>query len=358
MLDEKNNITDSLPSPLSNISKTRKLGGRIAIILIGFVLLYLIFSSHYSKPKVSEKIETQEPTANLSAPELAAKPVEIDKLKMALEETQDKTVAVEAEEAEKLQKMRMLASTTVYSVSSNTSEKATNTNNGNNNAILGGNGQGDVNTDFIGRLSSSKSPTESATHILHPDSTLVQGTMIWATLETRIISDLPGMVRAVTSEDIYSEDSSTVLLPRGSHLIGQYTNAISQGQNRVFVVWQRVIRPDHIDIQLNSPGTDALGSSGIGADSIDHHFIEQFGTATLLSLISAGVSNIGVGPQDQFNSASTYREALSSSFNQTATTTLQNTGAIKPTITKDQGSIISVFVARDLDFYDQLHGNA
>jgi len=120
------------------------------------------------------------------------------------------------------------------------------------------------------------------------------------------------------------------------------------------VVWQRLIRPDHIDIQLNSPGTDALGAAGMSADHIDRHFFEQFGTAILLSIISASAANVGVNSQDQFNSAAAYREALANSFSQTAQNTLRATGTISPTIYIDQGKVISVFVARDLDFYNEL----
>ena len=109
---------------------------------------------------------------------------------------------------------------------------------------------------------------------------------------------------------------------------------------------------DHIDIQLNSPGTDALGAAGIEADSVDRHFMEQFGTAALLS--SVGAANVGVGSQDQFNSASAYREGLSTSFSQTAQNVLRSKGVINPTIYIDQGRVVSVFVARDLDFYNEL----
>jgi type IV secretion system protein VirB10 len=254
------------------------------------------------------------------------------------------------EQAEKLAQMRQIASAQAYS--SDGDNNATSQNSSN--AVSGGNGAGDANTQFMSQLASSKTQTEQATRIAHPGATLLQGGIIQATLETRIASDLPGMVRAITSDDVYADDGSQVLLPRGSRLVGQYTNSIQQGQQRVFVVWQRVIRPDHIDIQLNSPGTDTLGTAGLSADHIDHHFIEQLGMASLLSVIGAGTASAGVSRADQFNSASAYREALASSFNNTAKKTLDNQGVIQPTLYINQGSKISVFVARDLDFHDQL----
>src|SRR5262249_32765349 len=77
-----------------------------------------------------------------------------------------------------------------------------------------------------------------------PSSTVVQGTMIPAVLETALNSDLPGYARALVSRDVRSFDGSKVAIPRGSRLIGQYKSGLSSGQSRAFIVWSRLIRPD------------------------------------------------------------------------------------------------------------------
>ena len=61
-----------------------------------------------------------------------------------------------------------------------------------------------------------------------------------AVLESAVNTDQPGMLRALVSEDIYGDTGRTVLLPRGSRLIGQYDSSAAQGQSRVFIIWQRV----------------------------------------------------------------------------------------------------------------------
>jgi type IV secretion system protein VirB10 len=244
--------------------------------------------------------------------------------------------------------MRMVAPASVYSAGSSTGADSVSSNG---EFTLGGVDTRDPNSRFMVSVSQSKAPIVRATHILHPETTLVQGAILQATLEPRIVSDLPGMLRAVVSDDVYSDDETEVLIPKGTRLVGQYSSGILPGQNRIFVIWQRLIRPDGIDILLNSPGTDQLGGAGIVASGIDHHFFEQFGTAALLSVIGAGAANIGVKPTDQLNSSSAYREAIAESFSQSAQNTLQNTGQIKPTLYVNQGAKISVFVARDLDFY-------
>jgi hypothetical protein len=106
--------------------------------------------------------------------------------------------------------------------------------------------------------------------------------MIRGVLETAIQSDLPGMVRAITSEDVYSFDGRRVLIPQGTMLTGEYRSALSRGQTRVFLIWTRLLRSDGVSLIINSYGTDGLGRSGL-AGEVDRHFFERFGAATLLT---------------------------------------------------------------------------
>lgn len=201
---------------------------------------------------------------------------------------------------------------------------------------------------------SRKADTVEAKTISHPEYTIASGELLPAVLETAINSDLPGMVRAVVSQPTYSYTGERVLIPSGSRLIGQYSSAVILGQNRVMVIWNRIILPNGITVQLNSPGTDNLGRAGQGADSVNTHFFSRFGESALLSLIGAGSANVGVNNQDQNNSSAQYRAAIAQSFQQSAQQSLQGTLAIKPTLHVHQGSSIHVFVARDLSFYKVL----
>jgi type IV secretion system protein VirB10 len=362
MSDESKIQSISSTTPVAATSKWKRLQSLLLLIGVSILVIAHFLFQHISKIKKEPPEEMPQQVTNMTAPTVpkANPPIQqFQQIKeMAIRYPERATTRSEdEEEAEKLNKMRMIAPTTVYASTNSvgkTQKQTNHLNRGEEASVLGGKRTGDANMQFMNEISKSTVPIANATHIAHPATTLAQGTMISATLESRIVSDLPGMIRAVTAEDIYSEEGPLILLPKGSRLIGQYTNAISQGQQRIFVVWQRLIRPDHIDIQLNSPGTDALGAAGMSADHIDHHFFEKFGTAVLLSIISASASNMGVNSQDQFNSAAAYREAIANSFSQTAQNTLRATGMISPTIYIDQGKVISVFVARDLDFYNEL----
>lgn len=208
----------------------------------------------------------------------------------------------------------------------------------------------DPNTQFLNQASSQHSSVENASMIGPLNALIAEGSMIHATMESASNSDLPGSLRASVSEPVYAEDGSQILVPVGSRLIGQYKSGMLQGQARIFIAWTRLITPEGVSVNLGSPGTDSLGVAGMGADEIDRHFWLRFGTASLLSLLSAGASNVGVNDTDQQNSASLYREAVANSFSQSASQSLQQQSMIAPTLKTYQGKPIMVFVAKDLHF--------
>ncbi len=333
------------------------------------ILIMLAFVLFGGGKKKSQEQDNSPAEAAVSTsappPSLPLTPQQVDKLKSQVSQLSDDLAAKRAEQEVQLARLRENAPIQMYANGqTNSSSNSTTDNNSQtgNTAIAAATptsvlstSSSDANAQFIERVSATRAPTTDATQITHLDYTVAQGMFIPGVLETAIDSDLPGMVRAEVSHDVYAEQGNFVLIPKGSRLVGQYSSGVVQGQNRVFVAWQRLIRPDGIDIQLGSPGTDALGRAGMAGDIVQTHFFATFSQAALLSIIGAGVANVGVNPQDQQNSAAAYREAVSNSFNQSAQNNLQNTAIIKPTIHVYQGNKINVFVARDLDFYAALN---
>jgi len=210
--------------------------------------------------------------------------------------------------------------------------------------LLGG--TSDENLQFAKQRQSAGAKTVGAVQMQNLYGLIPQGTMISGVLETAIKSNLPGMVRAVVSEDVYSFDKSNLLIPSGSALVGQYRSAVRQGQSRVFVIWDRLIRPDGVSVDLASYGTDALGRSGMEGD-VDTHFMERFGSSILLSLIDAGV-RVGVEAADK--DTATVAVNTGDDFSHASEIALKNSINIPPTVDVDQGERIKVFVGRDLDF--------
>ncbi len=185
--------------------------------------------------------------------------------------------------------------------------------------------------------------TARARLLANPSSTIPQGVIMAGVLETAINSDLPGYVRALISRDVRGFDGSTVLVPRGSRLIGQYHSGVALGQSRAFVVWTRLMRPDGATVDLNSPGADALGRGGLEGET-DRHFFRRFGGAILLTLLS-GAADAAANDND-----TQVIIGVARSGGDAASAALSEEINIPPTIRVAQGTPIRIFVSRDLDF--------
>lgn len=192
---------------------------------------------------------------------------------------------------------------------------------------------------FAYRVGAGAPTAARASALASPQWTVVQGAIIAAVLETALNSDTPGYARAIVSRDVRSFDGSRVLIPRGSRLIGQYRSGLSAGQSRAFVIWNRLVRPDGVSIQLASPAMDAEGASGLGG-KVDRHFAQRYGAATLLSLVS-GLTASGSSSAVVIGTGGVQSAAAEA---------LKADSAIPPTIRVPLGTPIQVFVARDLDF--------
>ena len=192
-------------------------------------------------------------------------------------------------------------------------------------------------------------------HIIeHPDALLARGTYIRCVLETRIVTDIPGFTACVVTEATYSINGRSLLLPKGSKISGRYDT--DANGPRVAVVWDRITTPDGVDVSMASPGVDNLGGAGHPGD-YDAHWGSRVSAALMISMISdvfkyegeqhgprtTTVTN-GVVTQAPFesNSARTLQrladQALDRSISRPATVTI------------NQGTLLNVYVARDVDF--------
>lgn len=193
---------------------------------------------------------------------------------------------------------------------------------------------------FAGRIGGVGGAAARASAMVNPSTTVTQGTLIPAILETAINTDVPGFVRAVVSQDVKSFDGKRVLVPRSSRLIGQYQSGVQQGQRRAYVIWTRLIRPDGVSVNLASPATGYDGTTGLEGD-VNSHFFQRFGSALLLSVVG-GLGAIGTGGVGGVIIAGSAQSAANSA--------VQSQGQISPTIRVRMGEPIRVFTARDLDF--------
>jgi type IV secretion system protein VirB10 len=182
----------------------------------------------------------------------------------------------------------------------------------------------------------------SASRLINPSLTVPKGTIVAAVLETALDSSRPGNVRAIVSRDVRSFDGSHVLIPRGSRLYGEYEADVSAGQKRAMITWQRLLRPDGVTIDLESPSADPLGRAGVEG-KVHSNFFARFGGAILQSVLDMGVALATGAVSDNAVIVNLPQSA------QQATSQVLPPPP-QPRLSVQQGTSVSVFVARDLDF--------
>ena len=174
---------------------------------------------------------------------------------------------------------------------------------------------------------------------------LPKGAFIDCTLETAIDSTLPGLTTCVLATDVWSADGSLVLLERGTKLVGETRGAVQAGQRRLFVLWSEARTPAGVVVELASPGTDALGRSGVTGD-VDTRFAARFGAAILISLIDAAAAAVVAAQSDGSGSVVIAPQGASDVMSEV----LRSTVNVPPTIRVAQGERLQVLVARDVSF--------
>ena len=204
-------------------------------------------------------------------------------------------------------------------------------------AVTAGNSPG----DFASRVGGVGGAPARAQAMANPGTTVTQGTLIPAVLETAIDTNVPGYVRAVVSQDVRSFDGTRVLVPRSSRLIGQYQSGIQGGQKRAYVIWTRLIRPDGASVNLASPAIGFDGTTGLAGKVSGDGFFSRFGSAMLLSVVG-GLGTLASGGAGAV--------VLGGAGTSAAATAAQQDSQRSPTVRVRQGEPIRIFTARDLDF--------
>lgn len=177
-------------------------------------------------------------------------------------------------------------------------------------------------------------------------NSLLAGSVIAASLITGLNSDLPGMVTAQVTQNVFDTVTGSILLvPQGARLIGKYDSVVAFGQRRALVIWQRLIFPDGNSIRLdNMPATDPSGYAGL-ADKVDFHtwtLLKGVAIATMLGVSS----ELSISGESDLVQA--IRESAQSNTARAGDQITQRSLDIQPTITIRPGAPVRVLVTRDL----------
>jgi type IV secretion system protein VirB10 len=197
----------------------------------------------------------------------------------------------------------------------------------------------DANLYALGTLQIPRSPDE-----------LLAGTVIPAALVTGINSDLPGQVIATVTETVYDTiTGKRALIPQGSRLLGQYDSQVTFGQQRLLLVWTRLIRPDGSSIILDRlNGVDTEGHAGL-QDKVDGHWGRVFAGAAVSTLV--GVAAALASPDRTTGSGTLViasQQSVQDSVNQVGQQITRRNIDIQPTLNIRPGFELRVIVNKDL----------
>ena len=376
-VDENSTMNNQTGSGLNAPSKTanKKLGlgimllGLLGVGVIGAPQVISLFSSDEQKEEqtVEQKsklakeyqapVESKEENVKKFSFDEQTDEKPIEKIGEVKEEATNKMV--KSLTGEMMNKLGTLSSSPSEKIETKDSEDQDNVNQAiaSANSYLAQNQSGDESGDLKEKISTTQgdifgnSPTFEASSarkgIFNPNLLLEQGTYIPCALRGRVISNVSGQLSCTITENVYSSNGNVLLIDKGSRVNGYYQGgSVNHGSNQLFVVWQEVRTPDNLVIPLNSGSTDELGANGLNG-WVDNHFWERFSNAIFLSMILDG-NNILLSKMT--NTAQKNSENTREAGKEIATTVLEQMGDIKPTLYKNQGDKIGIFVARDVDF--------
>lgn len=175
---------------------------------------------------------------------------------------------------------------------------------------------------------------------------LSAGSVIAGSLITGLRSDLPGLVIAQVTQQVFDSATGKILLiPQGSRLIGSYDSLVAFGQKRALVVWQRIVMPNGGSIRLdNVPATDTSGYAGL-EDEVDAHTWQIIKGAAISTLLGVGSELTFSGEGDVVQAIrQSAQQNVSRAGDQLVSRSLQ----IQPTITIRPGAAVRLVVHRDL----------
>jgi type IV secretion system protein VirB10 len=200
--------------------------------------------------------------------------------------------------------------------------------------------------DFVGQ--SAANDIYNAHTLRTPASPyqVMAGSLIAASLMTGIDSDLPGMVIAQVTENVYDTVTGRILLiPQGARLIGSYDSVVAFGQSRALLVWQRIILPDGASIQIdNLPATDPAGYSGL-SDKVDYHTWRLLKGVVLSTLLGVGTE---LAADDESDLVRAIRQSTQQSAAQAGQQIVTKQLNVQPTIRVRPGWPLRVVVHKDL----------
>lgn len=159
---------------------------------------------------------------------------------------------------------------------------------------------------------------------------------------------------AMVDRDIYGSSGRTVVIPRGTKILGRVGGGAT---DRVGIAWNQIIRPDGVRFVFEGESGDAMGRGGVPG-RINNRYLQRYGYSLLPAITGAGITAAlgGQSTQNQgINGASQTQDAravaaqiLQQPLTQIAQDLYQKNSQIPVQITIPAGTRVTVWSTGDL----------
>ena len=176
------------------------------------------------------------------------------------------------------------------------------------------------------------------------------GSIVPGILLTGINSDLPGKLLAQVSQNVFDTVSGNhLILPQGTKVVGEYDSRIVYGQERVLIVWTRLVLPNGKSIDLQGmPGVDLSGYAGL-SEKVNNHYLKLLSGVVFGSIIGAG-AQVARGPNRTLDPSfgQLALEGAAQNINRAGQQITERNLNIQPTLEVSPGHRFNIFVTKDI----------
>jgi type IV secretory pathway VirB10-like protein len=130
-------------------------------------------------------------------------------------------------------------------------------------------------------------------------------------------------------------------------VLGEVKRVTTFGQERLAVIFHRVIMPDGFSVSLDQfKGLNQIGETGL-RDQVNHHYAQIFGVSLAIGAI-AGLAQADTRAGGFQSSSDAYRQGVASSLSQSSLRILDRYLNVLPTLTIREGHRVKVYLSDDL----------
>jgi type IV secretory pathway VirB10-like protein len=178
-----------------------------------------------------------------------------------------------------------------------------------------------------------------------------EGTILESILINRLDGQFAGPIECLLSTDVYSRDRQHLLIPAGSKLLGETKKVDTFGQNRLAVIFHRLLLPNGYSVSLDQfKGLNQIGDTGL-RDEVNNHYLRVFGVSLAIGAIGAA-SQAGTGSALTASGSDLTRQGFAQGTAQSSAQILDKFLNVMPTVTIRDGHRVKIYLSGDLALPD------